>query len=167
MHIAWKFGELAITAEEIDFMDPAETGPDVRERGVRIEFRVVHEHQEGSIYASDRWTVQPAFCRLDLLESGPGRGDRIHWHPAIEDGEPYDRVFDPALTADPAAWIRDQLKNLPSFLRRAGQPDLAVERESLNTELDGIIDWIQDALSRSRRPWPAASHNERGLARKS
>ena len=167
MQIAWKFGQLAITAEEIDFVDPAETGPDVRERGLRIEFRVVHEHREGSIYASDRWTVQPAFCRLDLLESGPGRGDRVHWHPAVEDGEPGDRVFDSALTADPVAWIREKLQDLPAFLRRTGKPDLAIDWESLDAERDGVIDWLQHAHSRSRRPWPAASHDERGLALKS
>ena len=46
MHVVWKFGRLAITAEEIDFRDPAGTGPDVRERGLRIEFRVVDDHHD-------------------------------------------------------------------------------------------------------------------------
>ncbi|MCX2731785.1 hypothetical protein OOZ19_16200 [Saccharopolyspora sp. NFXS83] len=164
MHVVWKFGLLAITAEEVDFRDPAGTGPDVRERGLRIEFRVVDDHHEGSIYASDRWTVRPAFCRLDLLESGPGRADRIHWHPDVRDGEPGDRVFDTALTADPVAWIRERLQDLPAFLRRTGEPDLEVEQEDLNAELEGVLAWIEHALDHSRRPWPVATHDERGLA---
>ena len=165
MLTAWKFGPLAITAEEVDFRDPAETGPDVRERGVRIEFRAVDEHREGSIYASDPWTVRPAFCRLDLLESGPGRADRIHWHPRVEDGEPGDRVFDAELTADPIAWLRDRLRDLPAFLRRTAEPELAVDQADVDAELDDVLDLLGRALDRSRRPWPAVTHDERGLVR--
>ncbi|MGW8374700.1 hypothetical protein [Streptomyces sp. ODS28] len=162
----WKFGELALTAEEIDFLDPAAPeGPDVRERGLRIEFRVVDEQHEGSVYASDRWVLQPAFCRLDLLESAPGRADRIHWHPAVTDGEPGQRVFDPALTEDPLTWIHERLRDLPAFLQQIGKEQaFHIDLEALRSELPSITAWLKQALDHARRPWPTVTRNERGLA---
>ena len=48
----------------------------------------------GSVYASDVVTLDQALCRCDFLESGPGKADRMHWHPEMADGEPGDRSFE-------------------------------------------------------------------------
>ena len=165
MQTIWKFGRLAVTGEEIDFMDPAETGPEVRERGLRLELRVVRAGGGGSIYASDGWAFTPAICRIDLLESRPGAADRMHWHPVMADGEPGDRTFDHDMSADPPAWVRSRLGDVESLLRGSGvTEDFHADAEELRHGVDVIATWIERGLQRMRQPWPEATHDERGLA---
>ena len=165
MEMIWKFGRLAVTGELIDFKDPAETGPDVRERGVRIELRVVWVVDGDSIYASPGWTFGPAVCRFDLLESRPGAADRMHWHPTMIDGEPGDRTFDPSIAADPPAWLRARLREVETLLCHAGcAEDLHDDAERVRREVDVVAEWVARCLERLRTPWPEVTHDERGLA---
>ncbi len=107
MERIWNFGDIAVSVERIDFVDPAVAHePDARERGVRVELRPVASSRDGSIYASATTTVGPGSVRFDLLESRPGAADRMHWHPSMHDGEPGGRVFDEELSADPVGWLR-------------------------------------------------------------
>ena len=87
MERVWTFDRLAVTMRRVDFLDPALAGrPDARERGVRVEIKPAHTQAEGSVYAADVVTLDQAWCRCDFLESGPGRADRMHWHPEMADG---------------------------------------------------------------------------------
>ncbi|MEQ3549782.1 hypothetical protein WIS52_04810 [Pseudonocardia nematodicida] len=166
MQRVWMFGSIAVTGEEIDFQDPAETGPDVRERGLRIELRMVEPATAaGSVYASTGWAAGPAFCRFDLLESRPDARDRIHWHPAMTGGEPDDRVFDADLSHDPAGWMRRRLADAGPLLREAGiDGDHDDALRELRAGIAVIGSWIDRGLEDMRRPWPDVEHDERGLA---
>ena len=92
MERLWTFGRLAVTMRRVDFLDPVLAGqPHARERGVRVEIKPAQARSRGSVYASDVVTLDQALCRCDFLESGPGKADRMHWHPDMADGEPGDR----------------------------------------------------------------------------
>jgi hypothetical protein len=167
METAWIFRTLAVTAAEIDFLDPALRGdPDARERGVRLELRPVDSDAGASVYASPAVTLRPATCRIDLLESAPGAADRMHWHPAMGGGEPGDRVFDPAIPRDPSGWVAARLKQVDELLPGGG--DTAGRTEDVAAvarAADEVAAWVEAALERVRRPWPEASHDARGMAR--
>jgi hypothetical protein len=67
--------------------------------------------------------------RADLLETidgPPGSGDRTHHHPRFRGWEPGRRQYDEALTADPLAWLRAQLSDLPGLLAGADLPAASV-----------------------------------------
>jgi hypothetical protein len=169
MERVWMFGHLAITVARIDFLDPAlVSSPDVRERGVRIEVRPVGTHAEGSVYASPTHVLQPALCRIDFLESAPGAADRMHWHPAMQSGEPGDRTFDQDMPADPIAWLTTFLRDLDGFLVRAKVPDveaMARDLEEVRATVHEIGAAVEDGLAWARvAPWPDVEHDERGMA---
>jgi hypothetical protein len=153
MEKVWVLGDLAVTVARIDFLDPAVAGrADARERGVRVEVRPASVVRRGSIYASHAVTLEPADYRIDLLESRPGAADRMHWHPTMTDGEPGERVFDPALSADPLAWVTDRLSGTAAV----GAPGKRI--------VDEIVEEIARGLGWARQPWPSVEHDERGLA---
>ncbi len=161
MEKIWVFGSIAVMVEWIDFLDPALTDePDARERGVRVEVRPASSRAEGSVYASATATLQPAVCRIDLLESRPGAADRMHWHPTMLEGEPGDRVFDAALSADPLEWVTDRLLEVDDLVPDAGLADVTAVR----AHVDQIIRDIADGLAWAREPWPEVARDERGLA---
>jgi hypothetical protein len=75
--------------------------------------------------------------RADLLESvdNPGSLDRAHHHPRFTDWEPGVRHFDPAMTADPVAWVGTRLADLDGLLREAGvEPDVIGPRDAADVE---------------------------------
>ena len=168
METAWLFDTLAVTVERIDFLDPAFASElDTRERGVRIEIRPSASMHFGSIYSSSTVTLQPAVCRVDLLESAPGAADRMHWHPTMDAGEPGDRVFDPAIPADPLGWLADRLADVPGVLSLAGVKDVNghVESASQITESAAeILAATRSGLEWARGPWPDVTQDERGMA---
>jgi hypothetical protein len=168
METAWIGDRLALVAADIDFLDPALGGtPDARERGVRLELRPVVEQLSGSVYASPEVRLAPAVLRIDLLESGPGRADRMHWHPVMHAGEPGQRVFDPAIGADPVGWLRGRLAEVVELLRRAGVEDpegYAADADRIASLADEVVASVEAGLTRVRRPWPDVRHDERGLA---
>jgi hypothetical protein len=168
MERVWVFDRLAVTVLWIDFIDPALAGePDVRERGVRIEVRQLDSSAGESIYASPGWTLRPALCRIDFLESRPGAADRMHWHPEMTGGEPGDRTFDVEMPADPVGWLTAWLGDLESFLVRAAVPDvpaLVGDLDAIRATADEIGRAVSDGLARARTPWPDVVHDARGQA---
>jgi hypothetical protein len=168
MERMWVFAQLAVGVTRIDFLDPAVADePDPRERGVRIEVRLVSSGTEGSIYASPITALQPAVCRIDFLESAPGAADRMHWHPEMHDGEPGERTFDIDMPADPVGWLATFLHGLDAFLVRAGVLDvdsMSSDLEEIRTTLPEIGAAVEDGLAWARRtPWPEVERDERGM----
>ncbi len=168
MERVWTFDRLAVVMRRVDFLDPALVGqPDVRERGVRVEIKPARAEARGSVYASDVTTLDQALCRCDFLESGPGKADRMHWHPDMADGEPGDRTFDAAMPADPRDWLSSFLRSgLRDYLGRRGHD--ATEFDDDLAEIAATADEIGRALDEglawAREPWPEADHDERGMA---
>lgn len=171
MRVMFCFGQLAVSVEDVDFVDPARADePDVRERGARVELRPVKavDGNGTSIYASPTVTGGPALCRLDFLESAPHAADRMHWHPAMTRGEPERRTFDDALSADPIGWLRARLTDGAAFLRDAGVSDpgpYEADLAALAAGADDVVAQVERVLERARRPWPEVSgRDERGMA---
>jgi hypothetical protein len=163
----WMTDSLAVTLVNVDFLDPAVAHePDARERGVRLELRPVATDQKGSIYAADRRTLLPAVCRIDLLESRPGAADRMHWHPAMHDGEPGDRTFDRAIPANPLGWLAEQLLNIDGLLTqsRYSGPRSAHDIAALADLTPEIVQAAGAGLEWAREPWPDVEHDARGMA---
>ena len=168
MERTWILTHLALALREVDFADPALAGrPDVRERGVRLEVRPVREAPVGSVYSSPALELAAPVCRVDLLESAPGAGDRAHWHPEMVDGEPGERVFDEALGADPEGWLRTHLLDLPRLLAGAPAPvreRLLADAAPLAALADEVADRVAVSLAALRGPWPDVEHDDRGMA---
>jgi hypothetical protein len=168
MERSWTSGSLAVTTAEIDFLDPALAGvPLARERGVRLEVRLVDADRSGSVYVSPAVRLTPAVCRIDLLESASGAQDRMHWHPLMSAGEPGDRVLDPAIGEDPLGWLADRLRDLVGLLHRAGvgRPErFTADAAELAACTEEIVERVELGLQRTRRPWPEVTHDERGQA---
>lgn len=119
---AFFFGTLAVTLEDLYFVDPDPSpGQEDPERGVRVELRLTEPQEwRGSIYASQRAVLDQALWRVDLFESigrGPGSRDRMHHHPVMADNEPGERVFERPLTEDPFGWLETRLTDLPDVCR--------------------------------------------------
>ncbi len=169
MERLWLFERLAVSVATIDFLDPAlSTGGDVRERGVRIEVRRVGPLPAGSIYASPALSLSPAIVRVDLLESAPGAADRMHWHPAMCEGEPGERTVDPTISDDLARWLRTFLSKLGQAIGTrdvAPTDDLSHDLAAITDAAEEIVDHAMDSLAQMRQPWPAVQHDHRGLAR--
>jgi hypothetical protein len=168
MERVWVFDRLAISVARIDFLDPVVADePDARERGVRIEVRPVSSRAEGSIYVSSHTALQPAICRIDLLESAPGAADRMHWHPEMPYGEPGDRTFDVDMPVDPVGWLTAYLRDLGDFLVGAGVPDvelMARDLEEVRASADEIGAAVDDGLTWARAtPWPEVERDQRGM----
>jgi len=166
MERVWVFDRLAISVQQIDFIDPAVADqPDARERGVRIEVRPVATATDGSVYASWTRTIRPGICRIDFLESAPGAADRMHWHPDMRDGEPGSRTFDTAMPPDPVGWLTTFLRDgLADHLSRAGLRGVDGDLAAIREAADEVGTAVDAGLARTREPWPDVSHDERGMA---
>jgi hypothetical protein len=164
MERIWVFDTIAVAVARVDFIDPVVAHlPDGRERGVRVEIRPAAAVAEGSVYVSTDVSLSPAKCRIDLLESQPFARDRTHWHPAMTDGEPRQRVFDEELSADPLGWVAARLRDVGSLL----DPDPVADADSraVADTADEILAAIESGLAWAREPWPDVEHDERGMAR--
>lgn len=168
MERIWRFERLAVTLARTDFSDPAlGEGPGVRERGVRLELRLVSASPDGSVYASPSWELAPAVCRIDLLESAPHAADRMHWHPVMTDGEPGERVFDEDMPRDPEGWLRGFLLDAGPALLRTGitlDDVLDADLTALAGHAEEIVAATADSLVALRAPWPDVRHDKRGMA---
>jgi hypothetical protein len=168
MERAWLFDSLAVTVAAVDFLDPElRSRPDARERGVRVEIRPTSTQSEGTVYASPHISLQPAICRIDLLESRPGAADRMHWHPAMRSGEPGDRTFDTTLSADPIGWLRERLRDLDRLVGGtyvAGVAGFGADVAAVARVADGVVEAVCAGLEGSRTPWPDVEHDKRGMA---
>ena len=117
------FERIGVVVGDIYFIDPrpspGEEGP---EQGVRLELRFLDRGElRGSIYSAQPIAVDRPIWRIDLLESvaSPGTFDRTHHHPRFHGWNPTKRHFVPELTAEPLAWLRARLEDLPSLLAEA------------------------------------------------
>ena len=168
MERLWMFDQLAVTLRRIDFLDPALAGqPDARERGVRVEIKPVQTRARGSLYASDIVKLDQALCRFDFLESGPGKADRMHWHPEMADGEPGDRTFEASMPADPRGWMTSFLRGgLPDYLSRSGHDNSSYldDLTEIGDTADEIGRALDEGLAWAREPWADVEHDERGMA---
>lgn len=118
------FERIGVVISDLYFVDPEpDEGQEGAERGVRLEVRLLEQGtHDGSIYAARPIAIDRPVWRADLLESAdgpPGSFDRTHHHPAFRGWEPGRRSFDPALSADPLAWVGQALSDLPALLGRA------------------------------------------------
>ena len=125
MLAAFGFGTLGVVVGDMYFVDPTPLeGQETPERGVRLELRLVDKAEpQGSIYAGIPIAFSRPVWRVDLFgstESPPGTLDRAHHHPRFNGWEPGRRNFVPELSADPVAWLADQLANPAAVLERAG-----------------------------------------------
>ncbi len=125
MLAAFGFEALGVVVGDMFFVDPTpNAGQETPERGVRLELRLVDRAApQGSIYAGIPITFTRPVWRVDLFgstESPPGTLDRAHHHPRFNGWEPGRRHFVPELSADPVAWLTDQLADPAAVLTRAG-----------------------------------------------
>ncbi len=168
METAWIFDTLTVTVARIDFLDPAfSSEPDTRERGVRVEIRPSASSRVGNIYTSPAVMLEPAVCRIDLLESAPGAADRMHWHPTMDAGDPGDRVFDVAIPANPLGWLAERLADVPGLLTQAGVEDVDRHAESATLVAENSAEIVlaaRSGLEWARGPWPEVTQDERGMA---
>lgn len=164
----WFFDTLAVIIARVDFLDPALIGaPAARERGVRVEIRPVQSRVTGSHYSSPELILDPAVCRIDLLESAPGAADRMHWHPVMEAGEPGDRTFEPAMVKDPCGWLTERLHHVGELLEQSGTSDVGRHHgaiEAIGDSAAEIVEAAKDGLAWAAQPWPRVQHDERGMA---
>ncbi|MFF0144102.1 hypothetical protein ATK36_4292 [Amycolatopsis sulphurea] len=159
---------LAVTVEELDFLNPNKP-EDGRERGVRLEVRLVEEDtRPASIYANCGLTISRGLCRFDLLESAPGAQDRMHWHPEMPNGEGRKRLVDEQLSADPIGWVHNRLLDVVGTLELSLLEDPASYRpdaKALARVADAIVADTAATLGRMREPWPPVEErDERGMA---
>ena len=107
------------------------------EHGARIEIRELpRQPHRGSESASQLISVDHPLWRADLfdrLADPPGSFSAAHYHPRFEGDEPCARCWDAALTADPWAWLGDQIT-----AGRAGWP---LDPEDA-AELSGLADAV-------------------------
>jgi hypothetical protein len=86
------------------------------EHGARIEIRELQAHpHRGTESASQLTTVDRPLWRADLfdrLADPPGSFRAAHYHPQFTANEPSARNWDAALTADPWAWLGEQITSL-------------------------------------------------------
>ena len=122
------------------------------EHGARIEIRELARHpHRGSESASQLTTVDRPLWRADLfdrLADPPGSFSAAHFHPRFNGNEPSARCWDAALSADPWAWLGDQISSLGAATGGASWPidpgDAA--------ELPGLA---SDVVAAARRFGPA------------
>lgn len=125
MLAAFGFESLGVVVGDMYFIDPSPLeGQETPERGVRLELRLVDRAEpRGSIYAGVPIAFTRPVWRVDLFgstESPPGTLDRAHHHPQFNGWEPSSRHFVPELSADPLAWLTEQLADPAAILARAG-----------------------------------------------
>jgi hypothetical protein len=145
------FERVAVVACDLYFEDPEpEPGQEGAEQGVRLEVRAIERTPlRGGIYSAQPIAVERPLWRADLLESvaNPGSLDRAHHHPRFTDWEPGRRHFDPAMTADPIAWVGGRLADVDGLLLEAGV-DSGVLGERDAADLKAAVPEITAAVER-------------------
>jgi hypothetical protein len=96
------------------------------EHGARIEIRELTPNpHRGSESASQLIAVDRPLWRADLfdrLTDSPGSFSVAHFHPRFTGNEPCPRSWDAALTADPWAWLGDQITSVGAAAGGAAWP---------------------------------------------
>ncbi|OBF51448.1 hypothetical protein A5756_19645 [Mycobacterium sp. 852002-53434_SCH5985345] len=172
MLAAFGFETLGVVVGDMFFVDPnPNKGQETPERGVRLELRLVdRDEPQGSIYAGVPIGFNRPVWRVDLFgstESPPGTLDRAHHHPRFDGWEPGRRHFVPELSADPVAWLADQLADPAAVLARAGvDPDeipeadkagLAAAAPDIVAAVKRMLDGVRDGDLAPAPPEPVAA----------
>ncbi len=148
MQYAFVFGPVAVTVAACTCPDDGDL-----EAGARIELRRV-ELVPGNRDGNEGFRVLPVgeggLWRADLLVVvDPPTGEaRHHHHPRFRDGDVGDRVFEPALTADPPGWTIAKLSDLRALLVAAGANDIAdrIDYDEVARTLPAIQAAIESCL---------------------
>ncbi|OBH87981.1 hypothetical protein A5681_01390 [Mycobacterium scrofulaceum] len=172
MLAAFGFETMGVVVGDMFFVDPRPLeGQETPERGVRLELRLVdRDEPQGSIYAGVPIGFNRPVWRVDLFgstESPPGTLDRAHHHPKFDGWEPGRRHFVPELSADPVAWLSDQLADPAAVLARAGvDPDqvpdadkagLAAAAPEIVAAVKRMLDGVRDGELAPSPPEPVAA----------
>jgi hypothetical protein len=159
MLVAFGFEALGVVLGDIYFIDPTPMeGQETPERGVRLELRLVDRPEpRGSIYAGIPIGFERPVWRVDIFgstESAPGALDRAHHHPRFDDWEPGPRHFVPELSADPLAWLANELADPAAILARAGvgadevtkadEQGLAAAAPEIIAAVSRLLDGVRD-----------------------
>jgi hypothetical protein len=111
------------------------------EHGARVEIRELpYQPRRGSESASQLTTVDRPLWRADLfdrLADPPGSFSAAHYHPQFTGNEPSARCWDAALTADPWAWLGDQIASLGTAAGGVGGSGWPLDPEDA-AELPGL-----------------------------
>jgi hypothetical protein len=112
------------------------------EHGVRVEIRKLpHQPHRGTESASQLTIVDRPLWRADLFDrmaDPPDSFAAAHYHPRFTGNEPSARCWDADLTADPWAWLGDQIASLGAA---AGGPAWPLDPEDA-AELPGLADAV-------------------------
>ncbi|WP_055399059.1 MULTISPECIES: hypothetical protein [unclassified Mycobacterium] len=172
MLAAFGFETMGVVVGDMFFVDPRPLeGQETPERGVRLELRLVdRDEPQGSIYAGVPIGFNRPVWRVDLFgstESPPGTLDRAHHHPRFDGWEPGRRHFVPELSADPVAWLANQLADPAAVLARAGvDPDavpeadkagLAAAAPEIVAAVKRMLDGVRDGELAPSPPEPVAA----------
>jgi hypothetical protein len=123
---AFLFDELGLTLQQ--WMERAADGDEIGVRAELHHFAADKPAEDASEFAAKVMTLSRPIWRADIftLTTGePGNFARAHFHPRFDGTEPCERDWDPNLSADPFAWLAQQLTDLPRVLARAGAGELA------------------------------------------
>ena len=142
------FGPVAVTVLTCSCPDEGDL-----EMGARVEIRRVSP-LPGTRDGNEGFQVLPVheggLWRADLLiVVDPPTGEpRHHHHPRFEDGDVGDRVFDPAMKADPAGWTIGKLADLRGLLTEIGATDVIdqIDYDQVNRALPAIRAAIDGCL---------------------
>jgi hypothetical protein len=127
-----------------------------RETGCRVQLRRVREVKPSVPPPQPRrdavfWAVEEPIWRADLFTTVGSATpfDAAHYHPTFTGLVPCDRMGDPAIEADPYAWIERRLSDVPAMLAEAGYPELAAEVDpaTLRQAMPAILATIRTTLS--------------------
>jgi hypothetical protein len=126
-----------------------------RETGCRVQLRRVREQRPPVPPPVPRrdavfWSIEEPIWRADLFTTvGSSRAfDASHYHPTFNGLVPCERVLDPTMVADPAAWIEARLADIPAMLAEAGHPDLAADfdADAVRQAMPSILATIRTTL---------------------
>lgn len=126
---------------EIDLEDAS------MEHGARVELRELPgQPHRGSESAAQVITADRPLWRADLfdrLTDEPGTFGVAHYHPQFEGSEPCDRVWSAELTADPWAWLHEQVASAGA----AGGAAWPIDAEDA-AELAGLAATVAEVAQR-------------------
>jgi hypothetical protein len=129
------------------------------ESGARVEIQRLHEEPPADFSATWARSLGAPILRADLftrLAGPPGNWEAAHYHPRFVEGWlPGPRAWDPALTADPAAWLQAKLGDLRGVLHESGTPDLAATIDQ--AEVDRALPHIMAVVVACMQPEATAA----------
>ena len=134
-----------------------ERAQDGDEVGVRVEIQRLEEQRGRSEFDAVELRLYDPVFRADLFSlstNAPGNFDRAHVHERFDGRDPGPRVFEPALTEDPVAWLAGKLSDLDGILEAAGRPELLHSADSrrIADAVPAILAAVEDMLSLIAKP---------------